>query len=129
MRVLITDFSAITDIFRFIALFIVFIIILVLAFYFTKWYANSGLVKKGYGNIKIVESYQLAPGKIIYIVKIGNKFVSIMTSKDNIVKLTELSKEDIEITEIKPSDVSFKDVMGQMIKNKKKKDDEKKDER
>lgn len=129
MRVLITDFSAITDIFRFIALFIVFIIILVLAFYFTKWYANSGLVKKGYGNIKIVESYQLAPGKIIYIVKIGNKFVSIMTSKDNIVKLTELSGEDIEITEIKLSDTSFKDVMGQMIKNKKKKDDEKKDER
>ncbi len=128
MRVLITEFSAITDIFRFIALFIAFIIILVLAFYFTKWYANSGLIKKGYGNIKIVESYQLAPGKIIYIVKIGKKFVSIMTSKDNIVKLTELSEEDIEITEIKPVNASFKDVMGQMIKNSKMKDGQKKDE-
>lgn len=128
MRVLITEFSAITDIFRFIALFIAFIIILVLAFYFTKWYANSGLIKKGYGNIKIVESYQLAPGKIIYIVKIGKKFVSIMTSKDNIVKLTELSEEDIEITEIKPVNASFKDVMGKMIKNSKMKDGQKKDE-
>lgn len=129
MRVLITEFSAITDIFKFIALLVVFIIVLVLAFYFTKWYANSGLIKKGYGNIKIVESYQLAPGKIIYIIKIGNKFVSIMTSKDNIVKLTELSNEDIEIMDIEPSDTSFKEVMGHIIKNKKLKDDDKKNER
>ncbi len=130
MRVVITEFSAITGIFRFIALFIVFIIVLVLAFYFTKWYANSGLVKKGYGNIQVVESYQLAPGKIIYIVRIGSKFVSIVTSKDNIVKLTELSEEDIELdnTSVMP-DASFKEVMGRMIKNKNMKDDEKKDER
>lgn len=118
MRVFITEFSAITDIFRFIALFIVFIIVIVLAFYFTKWYANSGLVKKGYGNIKVVESYQLTPGKVVYILKIGSKFVSIMTSKDNIVKLAELSEEDIEIAEISYNDASFKEVIGRMMKNK-----------
>ena len=78
----------------------------------------------------MVESYQLAPGKIIYIVRIGSKFVSIVTSKDNIVKLTELSEEDIELdnTSVMP-DASFKEVMGRMIKNKNMKDDEKKDER
>jgi len=129
MRVLITGFSAVAGIFRFVALFIIFIAVLVLAFYFTKWYASSGLVKKGYGNIQVVESYQVAPGKVIYIVKIGNKFVSIMTSKDNIVKLTELSEDDIEVGEVPLSNVSFKEVMGQMIKSRKMKDDEKKDEK
>lgn len=126
MRILITEFSATAGIFRFIALFIVFIAVLVAAFYFTKWYANSGLVKKGSGNIKVIESYQLAPGKIVYIVKIGSKFVSIMTSKDNIVKLAELSEEEIEFQEIELNNTSFKDVMGQMINNRKMKDDDKK---
>ncbi|MFG6394762.1 MAG: flagellar biosynthetic protein FliO [Lachnospiraceae bacterium] len=126
MRILITEFSATAGIFRFIVLFIVFIAVLVLAFYFTKWYANSGLVKKGYGNIKVVESYQVAPGKIIYIVKIGSQYVSIMTSKDNIVKLTELSYEDLELHETEFNNTSFKDVMGQMINNRKMKDDNKK---
>lgn len=126
MRILITEFSAAAGIFRFIVLFIVFIAVLVLAFYFTKWYANSGLVKKGYGNIKVVESYQVAPGKIIYIVKIGSQYVSIMTSKDNIVKLTELSYEDLELHETEFNNTSFKDVMGQMINNRKMKDDNKK---
>lgn len=126
MRILITEFSAAAGIFRFIALFIVFIAVLVAAFYFTKWYANSGLVKKGSGNIKVIESYQLSPGKIVYIVKIGSKFVSIMTSKDNIIKLTELSGDDIEFQEIELNNTSFKDVMGQMINNRKMKDDDKK---
>lgn len=126
MRILITEFSAAAGIFRFVMLFIIFIAVLVAAFYFTKWYANSGLVKKGNGNIKVIESYQLAPGKIIYIVKIGSKFVSIMTSKDNIIKLAELSGNDIEFQEIELNNTSFKDVMGQMINNRKMKDDDKK---
>lgn len=126
MRILITEFSTAAGIFRFIILFIIFIAVLVAAFYFTKWYANSGLIKKGNGNIKIIESYQLAPGKILYIVKIGSKFVSIMTSKDNIVKLTELSGDEIELQETELNNTSFKDVMGQMINNRKMKDDDKK---
>lgn len=126
MRILITEFSAAAGIFKFIVLFIVFIAVLVLAFYFTKWYANSGMVKKGYGNIRVIESYQVAPGKVVYIVKIGSKFVSIMTSKDNIVKLTELSEGDLEFKETELNNASFKDVMGQMINNRKMKDDNKK---
>ena len=136
MRILITEFSAAAGIFRFIALFIVFIAVIVAAFYFTKWYASSGLVKKGYGNIKIIESYQLAPGKIVYIVKIGSKFVSIMTSKDNIIKLTELSGDELELASIEQSsqkaklnDTSFKEILGQMMKNRKMKDDEKNNEK
>lgn len=125
MRVLLTGFSASASIFKFILLFIVFIAILVAAYYFTRWYAKSGFVKKGSNNIKIVESYQLAPGKMIYIVKIGNKFVSIMTSKDNIVKLTELSESGLEFQEININDTSFKEVMGQMMKKRNMKDNKK----
>ncbi len=132
MWVLITGFSAAAGIFRFIALFIVFIGILFLAFYFTKWYAKSGLIRKGSGNINVIESYQLSPGKVIYIVEIGSKFVAIMTSKDNIIKLTELSGDELELASIEQSsqkaklnDTSFKE----MMKNRKMKDDEKNNEK
>ena len=50
-----------------------------------------------------------------------------MTSKDNIVKLAELSEDEIEFQEIELNNTSFKDVMGQMINNRKMKDDDKKD--
>ena len=79
MWVLITGFSAAAGIFRFIALFIVFIGILFLAFYFTKWYVKSGLIRKGSGNINVIESYQLSPGKVIYIVEIATNLLPIST--------------------------------------------------
>lgn len=132
MWVLLTGFSAAAGIFRFIVLFLVFIGVLVAAFYFTRWYAKSGLVKRGPGNIQVVETYQFAPGKVIYIVKIGSRFVSIMTSKDNIVKLMELSEDEIKLVETQPvgtgtGETSFKEVMGNMMKNRKMKDGRKKD--
>lgn len=59
-----------------------------------------------------------------------------MTSKDNIVKLTELSGDELELTSMehlsqkaKLNDTSFKEILGQMMKNRKMKDDEKNNEK
>ena len=59
-----------------------------------------------------------------------------MTSKDNIIKLTELSGDELELASIEQSsqkaklnDTSFKEILGQMMKNRKMKDDEKNNEK
>ena len=123
MSALITGFSTSAGIFKLIALLIVFIGIVFLSYYFTKWYAKSGFIKKSSGNIEILETYQISPGKFIYIARIGEKCVSFLTSKDNVVKLTELSEDELCL--IKPqqplNDVSFKDIIGKVTKGKKEK--------
>ena len=120
MLVYLTDFSAATDIFKFFSIFIVFIAVIVAAYYFTKWYAKSGFIKRGSNNIEIVETFQMSPGKIVYILKIGQKYVSVVTSKDNVVKLVELSEDDLDFQKAEMiKETSFKEVMGQMLKNKK----------
>ena len=58
---LITKYSTFAGIFKLIFLVIIFIVILVLSYLVTKWYANSGLVKNKTNNIEIKESFQLAP--------------------------------------------------------------------
>ena len=70
MVVYLTGFSTSASILKLLGLLFVFILILAATYYFTRWYAKSGFIKKGSGNIKILESMQLAPGKIIYIIKI-----------------------------------------------------------
>ena len=74
---LITKYSTFAGIFKLIFLVIIFIVILVLSYLVTKWYANSGLVKNKTNNIEIKESFQLAPGKTISIVRIGEKYVAL----------------------------------------------------
>ena len=120
MVVYLTGFSTSASILKLLGLLFVFILILTATYYFTRWYAKSGFIKKGSGNIKILESMQLAPGKIIYIIKIGEKCVSVVTSKDNVVKLTELSEEELLYQDIQMNDTSFKDVMTNIVKNTKK---------
>lgn len=89
---LITKYSTFAGIFKLIFLVIIFIVILVLSYLVTKWYANSGLVKNKTNNIEIKESFQLAPGKTISIVRIGEKYVALAQFKDNVVKLAELTE-------------------------------------
>ena len=118
---LITKYSTFAGIFKLIFLVIIFIVILVLSYLVTKWYANSGLVKNKTNNIAIKESFQLAPGKTISIVRIGEKYVALAQFKDNVVKLAELTEEELILNrEVEISDSSFKDVFSNIVKSRKK---------
>lgn len=118
---LITKYSTFVGIFKLIFLVIIFIVILVLSYLVTKWYANSGLVKNKTNNIEIKESFQLAPGKTISIVRIGEKYVALAQFKDNVVKLAELTEEELILNrEVEISDSSFKDVFSNIVKSRKK---------
>ncbi len=118
---LITKYSTFAGIFKLIFLVIIFIVILVLSYLVTKWYANSGLVKNKTNNIEIKESFQLAPGKTISIVRIGEKYVALAQFKDNVVKLAELTEEELILNrEVEISDSSFKDVFLNIVKSRKK---------
>lgn len=118
---LITKYSTFAGIFKLIFLVIIFIVILVLSYLVTKWYANSGLVKNKTNNIEIKESFQLAPGKTISIVRIGEKYVALAQFKDNVVKLAELTEEELILNrEVEISDSSFEDVFSNIVKSRKK---------
>lgn len=118
---LITKYSTFAGIFKLIFLVIIFIVILVLSYLVTKWYANSSFVKNKTNNIEIKESFQLAPGKTISIVRIGEKYVALAQFKDNVVKLAELTEEELILNrEVEISDSSFKDVFSNIVKSRKK---------
>lgn len=118
---LITKYSTFAGIFKLIFLVIIFIVILVLSYLVTKWYANSSLVKNKTNNIEIKESFQLAPGKTISIVRIGEKYVALAQFRDNVVKLAELTEEELILNrEVEISDSSFKDVFSNIVKSRKK---------
>ena len=121
---LIAKYSTFASILKLIFLIIIFVVILVLSYAVTKWYANSGLVKNRTSNISIIENFQLSPGRTISIVKIGEKYIAVAQYKDSIVKLTELTEEQLDLNEkMEMTDTSFKTVFSNMIKERKKNTD------
>ena len=118
---LIKKYYTFAGIFKLIFLVIIFIVILVLSYLVTKWYANSSLVKNKTNNIEIKESFQLAPGKTISIVRIGEKYVALAQFKDNVVKLAELTEEELILNrDVDISDSSFIDVFSNIVISRKK---------
>lgn len=98
-----------------IGVIIIFVLILVACYYTTKWVAKSDLANRGAKNIAVLETYRIAPGKVIQIVKTGKKYIVIGVSKEHIEMLTELSEDEYEETKVVTNqDFKFQDVLSKI---------------
>lgn len=106
-----------------ISLILIFIFILVLAYFTAKLTAklqSNSINKKA--NIKIVESFRLGGNKFISIVKIGEDFYALGFGKDEITMIDKLDKDNITVSENNSTEagISFKDILGNINKKDKK---------
>lgn len=123
MLLLTSGFSTLASIFKLIFFLIVFIALLFAASWFTRWYAGSSMVRQRHRNISVIENYPFGQGKMIYILKIGNKYIAVAAGKDTFTVLAELAEEELDLQPIEPvKQGSFGDVFGELIKKQKKQD-------
>lgn len=102
---------------------IVFIIILVITYFTTKWIGSSGYAGGRCQNIKAVETYRIGQNKFIQILKAGDKYFLVGVSKDRIDLLAELNAEDLKFDEnTKKEAVSFKDILSRVNEKHKKRE-------
>ena len=101
---------------QFITLLIVFVIVLFLTYYTTKFIGNYQKVSNKNSTFKVIESYRLSNTKYIQIIQVGNKYLVISVCKDSVVKLTELDEGDVKIPEISSSQETFSQIFDK-IKN------------
>ncbi len=85
----------------------------------TKWIGKSGVVPLQSRNIKVIETFKIAPNKYIQIVQLGNKYYSIGVSKETITFLTPLDEEQLDLEppggKNAPS-IPFQDILGRISK-------------
>lgn len=129
MYVCLVGTSTLASFIKLILLCICFVLILVASYYFTKWYASSGVIKNKTKNIQVMESYPLGAGKQVCILKIGGKYVAVAISKEQITVLTEIPEEQLIFEETTTQNANFGEVFGKMMKeqlpSRKKKNDRK----
>lgn len=80
-----------------LTILLVFILVIVLAYFATKLVAGYQKVKSKSPNIEILESYRVAPSKFIAIVRIGEKYIAVSVGKDEMSFLCELSKDELAV--------------------------------
>lgn len=98
MNVLITSYSRLSSFAQLITLLIVFVFVLALTFYATRWMAKIQKSQFKNSNIEVIETFRLSNTKYIQIVKLGEKYVAIAVGKDTVTFLTELEESQLDLT-------------------------------
>ncbi len=80
--------------------FLIFIFVIILAYYLTKVVAHKRMQVLNSKNIKVLEMVSLGVGVSIGIVKVGTKHMLVSVSKEKITLLTELDGEDLTFDDI-----------------------------
>lgn len=108
--------STFNSIFQLLTVLFIFIIVLVLTYFTTRWIASYEKFQQTGKNLEIVESIRVSNNKIVEILRVGHdKYIIIGISKDHIERLGELSEDELVIKE-DSSDSSFSDFKGNTYK-------------
>lgn len=84
-------------VFQLIWYLIVFLLVIGVAFYITRFIGQSTLRYTRSTNLQVIDYIILGRDKGLYIVKVGDKFFLIGVSNNNITYLTEINKEDMKV--------------------------------
>ncbi|GMQ62763.1 flagellar biosynthetic protein FliO [Vallitalea maricola] len=81
-----------------IVLLVLFILVLVGAYYVTRVFGRFQIKKGSSQNIHQLESISVGPQKFIQLIKIGDEYILIGITKDKITFLKEIDKDNIDLS-------------------------------
>ena len=82
---------------QFLTVLIIFVGVLALTYFTTRWVASYQKGKMMSGNIQVVETFKITQNKFIQIVRIGEHYYAIAIGKDTVTMLGELKEEEIHL--------------------------------
>ena len=110
--------NSMQSLFELLGLILIFVIVLVVCYYTTRFVAGRQLVQKKVGNFEVVETFPLSQNKYLQLIRMGNKYVVISVAKDSVSFVTEL--DETEVCQIQKnsfsSGKSFKEVLSGLTK-------------
>lgn len=102
-------FCAISDnsVVQFITVTLIFVLVLAITYFTTRWVGSYQKKHMSYGNIKIIESMRLSGNKVLEVVKVGDKSFLIAVCKDTVTCIGEVNEDTMELNEPESAGESF----------------------
>ena len=115
--------SALNSFLQLMGAIVIFIFVLVITYFTTKWIGNYQQVHTTNKNLRVIESLRLTNNKFIQIVQAGDVYLVIAVGKEEVHLLTQLTKEqltelpDFTKTQNTLSQGSFQDILSKVKKH------------
>ena len=103
---------------QFITVLIIFLFVLLVTYWVTKWTAGYQRSQTANANMEILETIRLSSNKYVQIIRIGRKYLAVAICKDTVTMLTEIPEQDLVFSDGSASkSLGFKDIL-EKIQNK-----------
>lgn len=79
---------------RFVTVFLIFVLVLLITHFTTKFVGNYQRDQMSGMNIKLLEAVRLNNNSYIQIVRVANRILVLAVSKETVTKLCELSEDE-----------------------------------
>ena len=112
--------TKVQSIIELLSLIIVFIIVLIVCYFTTRFVAGKQTMQKKIGNFDMIETFPIAQNKYLQLIKMGQKYVVMSVTKDTITYITELNQEEIcqmQKSSTGMSGKNFKEVLSGFLKD------------
>ena len=87
--------SALGSFIQLLGVLIIFLFVLAITYFTTKWIGNYQKTNFANKNLQIVESIRVGNNKFIAIVKAGEVYLVVAVGKDDVTLLTQLTEEQL----------------------------------
>lgn len=103
--------NGLNSFFQFMIVLFLFLVVLFVTLWTTRWIAGYQKEKMNGLNMEIVDTMRLSSNQYIQIVRIGSNYVAIAVSKDSVTKLADVPADQVVVKETSEEMVSFKDLL------------------
>lgn len=91
--------SSLESFIQLVGVLFVFVIVLVLTYYTTKWVGGYQKNQMSGREFKVVDTIRIANGKCVQILKLGEVYLVVAVGKDEVTMLAKLTEDEIGLTE------------------------------
>ena len=83
---------------QFMTVLILFVFVLVITFWVTKWIAGYQKGRTINTNMELIETFRLTNNKYIQIIRVGQKYLAVAIGKDSVTMLAEVPEEQLMLS-------------------------------
>lgn len=103
--------STASSIGQLIAVLLIFVFVLAITAWVTKWIATYQKDKSLGENVELLETKRIASNKLIEIVRIGDRYFALALGKDEVNLISELDKDSLSFDVGQKPSFSFKEFL------------------
>lgn len=101
---------------QFISVLIIFVLVLGVTAWVTRWTANYQKAQNAGCNIEIIETARITANKYIQLVRVGETYKVIAVCRDTVTLLGEVPEEQLKLRDSSHGKTSFKELFEKTIK-------------